>query len=206
MKIKKILLYIIIILLLFLFINVVRKTYILWKYENANIEYSKCTNYYKKVKNGDLLSEIWQKDGKLLYKNTSNDEERIIYSNENGTWIIVNTKNSTNTSNKVATKLSSQDTIVPSVSLSYPILPSNNLLTEIGIAFLSKITTKSVNGIECYDIHILPNYIHILVDKDSLLVKQSIEENTIKEYLDYRINNITDEEVEMPDLSEYKIQ
>ncbi len=195
----RITLFIIIIAILILLVNVGRKTYILRKYENANIEYSKCTNYYKKMENEGAISEIWRKDEKILFKRTSESGEQIIYSDQNDTWIIVNEKNP---EVKIATRLSEESKIASIGSLASPVLPSNNIWAEIGTAFLSRITTKNVDGVKCYDIYVFPDYIHTLVDKNTLLIKQGIN----GKYLEYRINNVTDEEVKMPDLTGYEIR
>ena len=90
---KKILIIVLCIVLIALCIflaNIGRKVYILSKYSSKNSEYSKYTNFYKKINSEeDTITEFWRKENLGFLKRTAKDDVKMIYYGKDYNWIIV---------------------------------------------------------------------------------------------------------------------
>ena len=87
-----VLIIILIIVCMFLF-DLGRKVGILSKYSSKNSEYSKYTNFYKKINSEeDTITEFWRKENLGFLKRTSKDDVKMIYYGKDYNWIIVDNK------------------------------------------------------------------------------------------------------------------
>ena len=204
-KIKKIVLIIVLIIVCIFLFNLGRKVCILSKYSNKSNEYSKITNYYKKAdyKNTkseeDATTEFWRKDNLGFLKRTSKDDVKMIYYGEDYNWIIVDSKDG-----KTAVKMNKEGIGIEAQTLSSSTLYMENLWDKIVMAFSSKITSEKLDNIECYKIDVNKEW-QIYVDKDSLLVMREINGSTDTGIIEYKINEVRDEDVLMPNLAGYTI-
>ena len=79
-----------------------------------------------------------------------------------------------------------------------------NLWDKIKIACIAKISTEKLNDVECYKIYVNKDW-QIYVNKDSLLVMREINGSTDTGIIEYKINEVRDEDVLMPNLAGYTI-
>lgn len=210
MEKKKVIKYIAIIvaIILILFIgNIIRKTYIIIKFEQKSEEYAKIDNFYKKNKIEDnAIAEIWRKGNVSIYKRTSEDGIRMIYRNldERVGWIIVDTKMGDEV-NKSAAKVKEDELqYLIAGNVSNGGIGLENLWQKIQFAFMSSIKIKDFYGIKCYEIKLADNW-EIYVNKDNYLCIGEINGSLDTGLIEYRLNEVTDEDVKLPDLSGFEI-
>ena len=181
-------------------INLGRKVIILSKYADKCDEYSKITNFYKKTNpEQDVTTEFWRKGNLGLLKRTSKDDIKMIYYGEDYNWIIVDDKNG-----KTAVKMLKEGAGIEAQTLSTGTLYMDNLWDKIKLAFMSKITTETVNDIECYKICINDEW-QLLINKQNLLLIREINGSTDTGIIEYKMNEVRDEDVLMPNLAGYTI-
>ena len=210
MKKKKIIKYITVIvaIILILFVgNIIRKTYIIAKYEEESQEYEKIDNFYRKNKIEDnATAEIWRKGNVSIYKRTSEDGLRMIYRNldEKVGWIIVDTKTG-NEVNKVAVKVEEENLpYLIAGSVSNGGVGLETLWQKIQFAFMSSITIKDYCGMKCYEIKFADNWKHY-VNKDNFICMCEVNGSIDTGLIEYKLYEVTDEDVKLPDLSGYEI-
>ena len=188
-----------IIALIFL-IDLGRKVYILSKYSSKANEYSNITNFYKKTSPEEgVTTEFWRKENLGFLKRTSKDDIKMIHYGEDYNWIIVDSKDS-----KTAVKMVKEGIGIEAQTLATESLYMENLWNKIQFAFLSKITTEKLNNIECYKISMNDDW-QIFIDKNDLLVMREINGSTDTGLIEYKINEVRDEDVLMPNLAGYTI-
>ncbi|HCC03598.1 MAG TPA: hypothetical protein DEP51_01900 [Clostridiales bacterium] len=181
-------------------INLGRKVIILSKYADKCDEYSKITNFYKKTNpEKDVITEFWRKENLGFLKRTSKDDIKMIYYGEDYNWIIVDDKNG-----KTAVKILKEGAGIEAQTLSTGTLYMDNLWDKIKLAFMSKITTEKVNDIECYKICINDEW-QLLINKQNLLLMREINGSTDTGIIEYKMNEVRDEDVLMPNLAGYTI-
>ncbi len=211
MKKERIFKYVVIILsiILVLFVgNIIRKTYIISKWNEKSQEYSKITNFYKKYKeDNESTVEIWKKDNISLYKRTSKDGVRIIYNNidEKIGWLINDTKTGDEI-NKVAIRINENelDNLYTANLLDNEI-DINNLGQAIKAAFMCSITSENYFGAKCYKIN-FQNELTQYINKENYLCIGTVTDHTDTGLIEYKINEVKDEEVKLPDLSNFEIK
>lgn len=200
---KKIVAIVIIIVLIaacIFLVNLGRKVYVLSKYSDKCNEYSKITNFYKKTNpEKDVITEFWKKDNLGFLKRTSKDDIKMIYYGEDYNWIIVDGKDG-----KTAVKMIKEGPGIESQTLPLETLSMEKLWDRIKMAFLSKITTEKLNDVECYKISINKEW-QIFINKNDLLVMREINGSTDTGIIEYKINEVRDEDVLMPNLAGYTI-
>lgn len=181
-------------------INLGRKVIILSKYADKCDEYSKITNFYKKTNpEQDVITEFWRKENLGFLKRTSKDDIKMIYYGEDYNWIIVDAPNG-----KTAVKMLKEGAGIEAQTLSTGTLYMDNLWDKIKLAFMSKITTETVNDIECYKICINDEW-QLLINKQNLLLIREINGSTDTGIIEYKMNEVRDEDVLMPNLAGYTI-
>ena len=181
-------------------INLGRKVIILSKYADKCDEYSKITNFYKKTNpEQDVITEFWRKENLGFLKRTSKDDIKMIYYGEDYNWIIVDDPNG-----KTAVKMLKEGAGIEAQTLSTGTLYMDNLWDKIKLAFMSKITTETVNDIECYKICINDEW-QLLINKQNLLLIREINGSTDTGIIEYKMNEVRDEDVLMPNLAGYTI-
>ncbi len=200
---KKIVAIVIIIVLIaacIFLVNLGRKVYVLSKYSDKCNEYSKITNFYKKTyPEKDVITEFWKKDNLGFLKRTSKDDIKMIYYGEDYNWIIVDGKDG-----KTAVKMIKEGPGIESQTLPLETLSMEKLWDRIKMAFLSKITTEKLNDVECYKISVNKEW-EIFINKNDLLVMREINGSTDTGIIEYKINEVRDEDVLMPNLAGYTI-
>ena len=200
---KKIIVIILIIVLIiaciFLF-NLGRKVCILSKYSNKSNEYAKITNFYKKTNPEEgVTTEFWRKDNLGFLKRTSKDDIKMIYYGEDYNWIVVDSKDG-----KTAVKMNKEGIGIEAQTLPTETLNMEKFWDKIKVAFTSKISTEKLNDIECYKIFVNDQW-QLFINKDNLLVIREINGSTDTGIIEYRINEVRDEDVLMPNLAGYTI-
>ncbi len=181
-------------------INLGRNVIILSKYTEKCDEYSKITNFYKKTNpEQDVITEFWRKENLGFLKRTSKDDIKMIYYGEDYNWIIVDDQNG-----KTAVKMLKEGAGIEAQTLSTGTLYMDNLWDKIKLAFMSKITTETVNDIECYKICINDEW-QLLINKQDLLLMREINGSTDTGIIEYKMNEVRDEDVLMPNLAGYTI-
>ena len=200
---KKIIVIILIIVLIiaciFLF-NLGRKVCILSKYSNKSNEYAKITNFYKKTNpEEDVTTEFWRKDNLGFLKRTSKDDIKMIYYGEDYNWIVVDSKDG-----KTAVKMNKEGIGIEAQTLTTETLYMEKFWDKIKVAFTSKISTEKLNDIECYKIDINSEW-QLFISKDNLLVMREKNGSTDTGIIEYKLNEVRDEDVLMPNLAGYTI-
>lgn len=197
---KKIILIICLIIVLVFLLNLGRKVFILSKYSEEYNKYIEITNFYKKTNPEEgIITEFWRKDNNGLLKRTSNEDVKYIYYREDYNWIIVDSKDS-----KTAVKMNKEGEGIEVNNLTTGTLYMENLWDKIKIALTSSISTGKVNNIECYKLKINKEW-QIFINKDDFLVMREINGSTDTGVIEYKINEVTDADVSMPNLDGYTI-
>ena len=199
-KIIAIALIIVFIIICIFLVNLGRKVYILSKYSNKCSEYFKIKNFYRKTNPEEgVTTEFWRKDNLGLLKRTSKDDIKMIYYGEDYNWIIVDNKDE-----KMAVKMVKEGPGIDTQTLPTETLYMGNLWDKIRMAFSSKITTEKLYNIECYKIYVNKEW-QIFINKNDLLVIREINGSTDTGIIEYKINEVRDEDVLMPNLAGYTI-
>ncbi len=199
-KLIAIVLSIILIIACIFLINLGRKVIILSRYANKSNEYSKITNFYRKSNPEEgVITELWRKGNLGLLKRTSKDDVKMIYYGKDYNWIIVDDKDSKN-----AVKMNKEGIGIEAQTLPTGTLYMENLWDKIKIAFSSKITTEKINDIECYKIEVNREW-QIFINKNNLLYIREINGSTDTGIIEYKMNEVRDEDVTMPNLAGYTI-
>ena len=188
-----------IIVCIFLF-NLGRKVCILSKYSNKSNEYAKITNFYRKTNSEeDVTTEFWREDNLGFLKRTSKDDVKMIYYGEDYNWIIVDNKDG-----KTAVKMNKEGIGIEAQTLPTETFNMEKFWDIIKVAFTSKISTEKLNNIECYKIFVNDEW-QLFINKDNLLVMREINGSTDTGIIEYKINEVRDEDVSMPNLAGYTI-
>ena len=127
------------------------------------------------------------------------DDIKMIYYGEDYNWIIIDDQNG-----KTAVKMLKEGAGIEAQTLSTGTLYMDNLWDKIKLAFMSKITTEKVNDIECYKICINDEW-QLLINKQNLLLIREKNGSTDTGIIEYKINEVRDEDVLMPNLAGYTI-
>ena len=189
-KIIRIIIIIVLIIAIVFLLDLGRKVYILSKYSDKCNEYLQITNFYKKTNPEDgTTTEFWRKDNLGIFKRTSEDNIKMIYYGKDYNWIMIDNKDGN--------------------GIEIQTLPTQTLCMEsfgdkIKMAFLSKITTEKFNNIDCYKIYLNKDW-QLFINKNDLLVMKEINGSTDTGIIEYKINEVKDEEVSMPNLDGYTI-
>lgn len=188
-----------VIIIIFLFI-IGRRIVIVTKLsDNAkNIRANTGNNYYAKVEGifagAYSISECYYKDGNYMIKKTSyskdEGEEKIIFY-KNGTECLLLTDSKYG-------KFMNEDVILTEIS----VLPSYEANEALNMALAYGVEAVTLGEKECYVLKDKGSEQYI--DKDTgLLVKQINRQNdTITDY-EYEFGIVKDEDLQLPDISEY---
>ena len=199
-KIIALFLIIVLIIICIFLLDLGRKVCILSKYSDKSNEYLKVTNFYRKTNPEEgVTTEFWRKDNLGFLKRTSNDDIKMIYYGEEYNWIIVDNKDE-----KTAVKMNKEGPGIETQTLSTGSLHMENFWSKIKLAFMSKISTEKLNDKECYKI-IINNEWQLFINKDDLLIMREINGSTDTGIIEYKINEVRDEDVLMPNLAGYTI-
>lgn len=197
--IKLVLVIILIIAVIFL-LNLGRKVSILSKYSDMYNKYLEVANFYKKTTPEEgVTTELWRKDNLGLLRRTSANDVKTIYYGEDYNWILVDDKDS-----KTAVKMAKEGEGIESQNIITGTLYMPNLWDKIKIAFSSKISTEKLNDVDCYKLKIKNDW-QIYINKEDFLVMREINGSTDTGFIEYKINEVRDVDVIMPNLAGYTI-
>lgn len=187
--------------------TIIRKANIIRKYSDKLKEYQNITNFYAKItytslKNNDIRKrEIWKKDNITIVKDIEEDGTiRTNYFENNNILIFIDKENSKEYVKKEDAENLDKFIVLEDASF----FVENNLWENITAACTTKITTEDINGKECYKFYISDNF-QFIVDKENMLKIKEINGSEKMELVDYNIGNLTDDDLKVPNLEEYKL-
>lgn len=197
-KLIKCLIIIFIIIIIIFLANLIRKIYLIEKYDDENDKYQASTNFYQRYTEEDRITEIWRKGDVALLKMKGKDVENILYWSNEQSWII---SNSLNGVTKTAVKYDEMAIQIPTISNSY--FNTEGLMDSIKLAFKSKITTENIENEECYKFTLDDTEEYVNVSNFKLLkIKDG---NMVRDKIYYELDTVEDSEIEFPNLEGYKI-
>ncbi len=190
-------------ILAFFLINLGRKVYIITAFVNKTKEYNNITNFYKKLAIDEKYStEIWRNGNIAFYQMTSNDGTKGIYVCDEYSWIILDTKDENGNVIKTATKTPREETVLQPLVAS-PFY-AENLWEIIRFANFYKITTEKLGETDCYKFYISDRE-QFFINKDNFLLVREITDLTDTGIIEYKINEISEEELKEPNLEGFTI-
>lgn len=196
----KIVLTIILVVAFLFLLNLGRKVSILSKYSDMYNKYLEVANFYKKTTPEEgVTTELWRKDNLGLLRRTSANNVKTIYYGEDYNWILVDDKDS-----KTAVKMVKEGEGIESQNIITGTLYMPNLWDKIKIAFSSKISTEKLNDVDCYKLKIKNDW-QLYINKEDFLVMREINGSTDTGFIEYKINEVRDVDVIMPNLAGYTI-
>lgn len=206
-KILKILLSILIIILVSLIVNNLREANIIYTYSRKLDEYSNMKNFYAKYEEDGNITECWAKENRGVTKNvTEENEMRLLYVDEEWIWILTETKNEQGEIQKEAVKQKNtvdKGIFVPDIA-TYS-LYAENRWQSIAMAINSTITDEEINGERCYKIYFSDDLI-LYVNKETYMKIKEINSGREKTLLDYELNCVSDEDLELLNFLGYKVK
>ena len=178
-----------------------REAIIINKFSNKVMETQKLTNYYYKAQTENGINIAYRKDDKSIWRLESELNNRQICVNGDEVWLMVedNKDNS-----KTAVKVSANEGFIMPTILMDGSLYVENFWQAFLMSFISRITTEEVNNISCYKIYMDEDF-QVFVNKQDYIKIKEINGSTSRELLEYSINTVTDLDVELPNLEEFKI-
>lgn len=208
-KVYKVILIFFLVLLLLFIIHFVRNYIIISKIATKQDEISKSTNYsytmnFSNLKTGETsVMDFYCKDNRSI---TIMGDYLFWYDEDTGEQIVINTVELS------ANVFENDDTPVKAY---LPILDvSNNFGDKIKQALFSFITYDTVEDEKCYVINTIigvkSTIPYISVENGTLLKLitgkvENSDEYSVIEYTNWKINEVTDEIVERPDLTTYEV-
>lgn len=213
-KIIKLILVILLICIVIFVLNVMRKAIIIRSISKEYKEnYASITNFYERIKDEYFVTEIWRKDNRAIIKKTYENENNtdkdieITFIDENYKYIIKDDK---------VTKLNKEESDLP--ILKNAIFDVPNFSQALYASLMYDVSSEKIYGEDCYYIDcdttsLLYNMINFrkdnitdqsFVNKDTKLVYKEIS-NTGVRYYKYELNNVTDENVNMPDIEDLEL-
>lgn len=204
-KVLKIILIFILIILVLFIINLFRKAFIIDKFSRKFDEYQDATNFYAKIKFDDSAEELWRKDNIGITKYIKDNDERMMYVNGDEIWTLTNTENSDGNKTKIAVKMKNET--------SYPFLPiledgtlySENFWQALFVSLTARVSTEMVDEKECYKVYFQEDF-QIFINKEDYFKIKEINTGTTKEVVEYKLNCVTDSDIEFPNLDGYEIK
>lgn len=192
---KKVLIAILIIFIILVILAIWRYNILTDIYEKNNEKFS-TSNYYYYSKTDDTIMESWKKDQitKVNLKQVNGEGDVTIWKNEStGEEYVFYNKQ------KIYTE--SQGAVLGITPAGFSLEPDANNRILIAINPIVYIGTKEYNNKECYYVKIDEQEEYI--EKETGLIIHSTSEIGERN-ITYRFNDITDEEIEMPDINQYE--
>ena len=204
----RIIMIILIILLVVFCILTLRKFIIFSNIEKISKDKINSTNYYiervSKVGDSITLMKSYNKDENYIsesnYISTDNDDKErkiIIYKNNDEKISIIQSGE-----DKIAFKDS--ETLMGKVSLDTIGLNSMSTSDKLLLSVTSKITSEEYNDKECYVVEPADTW-KLWIDKETGLVIREENGMTVQDNL-YKFDEVTDEDMAKPDISDCRIQ
>ena len=208
-KLSKIILIIILILLLLVVIHTVRNYIILTKIATKQEEISKLTNYSYTMNFTNLKT-----NEKATIKYCRKDNKSITIMGDNIIWYDADTDEQISMKPKELTATVAKNSET-AIQATLPIqVISNDFVNKLGQAMFSFITYDMVGNEKCYEIQSIigatTTIPYVSVEDGTLLklitgkIKNS-NDYQVAEYTDWKLNEITDEDVTRPNLTGYEV-
>ena len=209
-KIAKLILILILIFVVIFTLNVIRKAVILRNITKVSKEnYQYVTNFYEKITDNQMITEIWRKDDIALIKKTFENENKTEFTYIDKDYKYVIKDDTVTKSNKEGTDLP----ILTNALFDVP-----NFVQAILSSLVLDISSEKVYGEDCYYIStdttsILYNIMNFnkdsettysFVNKETKLASKKITNNAVR-YYKYELNNVKDEDIKMPDTEGLKL-
>lgn len=158
-------------------------------------------NYYIKLidNDDDSFIESWTKGEKSLNKRSLETSEQIKYSDSDEAWLINNDDDG-----KIAIKVDREKFGSATIGIGYDSISTENLWETVQYAFNAKVTSEVYNGIECYRVY-NNEYEQTYINKEDFRPVRIVNGDTDYSY-EYIINGVTDEQVELPDITGYEVR
>ena len=207
-KVMKIVGIIILIGLVLFLINLGRKVYIISEYNKKVEELNKEDNYYMKYNDSYGKAEQYKKGDISYIKRTNDTDTVIIYSGKDADWGISDIKDKEGNIVKTAGKFGKGEMGMNTFQSSCISMSDiENPFVLILVAFKSNITTEILDNKECYKISFDNDTIQVYFEKESGLKIREVHtySNQDTGIIEYRIDDITDEEMKFPSLEGYNI-
>ena len=207
-KVMKIVGIIILIGLVLFLINLGRKVYIISEYNKKVEELNKEDNYYMKYNDSYGRAEQYKKGDISYIKRTNDTDTVIIYSGKDADWGISDIKDKEGNIVKTAGKFGKGEMGMNTFQSSCISMSDiENPFVLILVAFKSNITTEILDNKECYKISFDNDTIQVYFEKESGLKIREVHtySNQDTGIIEYRIDDITDEEMKFPSLEGYNI-
>lgn len=192
---KKVLIAILIIFIILVILAIWRYNILTDIYEKNNEKFS-TSNYYYYSETDDTIMESWKKDQitKVNLKQVNGEGDVTIWKNEStGEEYVFYNKQ------KIYTE--SQGAVLGITPAGFSLEPDANNRILIAINPIVYIGTKEYDNKECYYVKIDEQEEYI--EKETGLIIHSTSEIGERN-ITYRFNDITDEEIEMPDIKQYE--
>ena len=203
---KKILITIIIFIILIFVIHIVRNIIILKEIENLQTKYSQTDNHYQKIENNiqNVITEYYYKDGKSKLIMNRLKDSVVITTTYDGTY-----KNTyiDNKENKTVTLKEENDILTNIMIIKLEV--SNDFKYLFELAMTSFIRSEILEEKECYVISGFDWITKSYFDKETGLIIRRVDnsENEVTNIdYEYKFNIVTDEDLIVPNASEYEIQ
>ena len=192
---KKVLIAILIIFIILVILAIWRYNILTDIYEKNNEKFS-TSNYYYYSKTDDTIMESWKKDQitKVNLKQVNGEGDVTIWENES-------TREEYVFYNKQKIYTESQGAVLGITPAGFSLEPDANNRILIAINPIVYIGTKEYDNKECYYVKIDEQEEYI--EKETGLIIHSTSEIGERN-ITYRFNDITDEEIEMPDINQYE--
>lgn len=192
---KKVLIAILIIFIILVILAIWRYNILTDIYEKNNEKFS-TSNYYYYSKTDDTIMESWKKDQitKVNLKQVNGEGDVTIWKNES-------TREEYVFYNKQKIYTESQGAVLGITPAGFSLEPDANNRILIAINPIVYIGTKEYDNKECYYVKIDEQEEYI--EKETGLIIHSTSEIGERN-ITYRFNDITDEEIEMPDINQYE--
>lgn len=192
---KKVLIAILIIFIILVILAIWRYNILTDIYEKNNEKFS-TSNYYYYSKTDDTIMEAWKKDQitKVNLKQVNGEGDVTIWKNES-------TGEEYAFYNKQKIYTESQGAVLGITPAGFSLEPDANNRILIAINPIVYIGTKEYDNKECYYVKIDEQEEYI--EKETGLIIHSTSEIGERN-ITYRFNDITVEEIEMPDINQYE--
>ena len=196
MKLWKKILIVILIIFIILSIFVIYRYNVLSNIYQKNNEKFSASNYYYYSKTDDTIMEVWKKDQitKVILKQVNGEGDITIWKDEG-------TGEEYTLYNKQKIYTESQGAVLGIIPSGFAIIPDISSRILVALNPMTYIGKKEYDNKECYYVKIDKQ--EELIEKETGLIIYSNSELGERN-INYRFNNITDEEVEKPDIEEYK--
>lgn len=199
---KTILMLIVILIIVFL-IHLARNQVIMnqiaEKQESLNkiTNYSYTTEHYSKENTDEKTRvEHYYKDGRSMLVFDRSEGDKIIFWHDEATkeTIIINPR-------ELTAKI--QQNAEPLLGTNLPVAAPFTK-EEVKVSYMFLITSEKIDGIECYKVNYAGTIIWINKE-DGTIVKNTINSDNLTDYYDWKLNQLTDEDLTRPNLIGYTI-